>query len=113
MKVNTIRVQGVAVIELSGRLTIAKGHVLSEEMRSVLAAGHRNVIVDFSGVDAIDSSGLGELLSCRALANREAAEISLVGIRRAVREILEMTQLMEVFEVFESIDVALKSHEKS
>jgi anti-anti-sigma factor len=49
----------------------------------------------------MDSSGLGELVRCKASANAAGATIKLLHVRDKVQQVLEMTRLIGVFEDFD------------
>ena len=55
----------VTILDLSGKITIGEGSVqLREAVRGLLEKGKKNVLVNLGGVDYVDSSGIGELVSC-------------------------------------------------
>ncbi len=57
-------VDGVTVLELSGRITLGEGSVqLRDAIRDLIGKGQKLILLDLGEVNYIDSSGLGELVS--------------------------------------------------
>lgn len=101
MKIEKSKEEGVVILRLSGKLTIGVGDVqLREEVRDVLEDGEKKLLLDLKNVKTMDSSGLGELISCKASANRAGAVIKLVHVEDKVQEVLDMTRLIGVFDNF-------------
>ena len=94
----TVTVQNtsdLAVLRCVGR--IVRGNetaILCAAVRQV----ERDIILDLSGVDAIDAAGIGALVSLQAA----GVYLRLMNPTQQVREVLRLTQLDSVFEYFES-----------
>lgn len=102
MKIYTRDEEGVHVIELDGKLTIGDGDVqLRRAVKKALDDGHRKILINLKKVKTMDSSGLGELVRCRASAVGEGATIKLLHVEDKVEEVLEMTRLIGVFETYD------------
>ena len=89
-------------------LVIATGEIdlytaprLQSELAAVIAstAPATRVIVDMSGVEFCDSTGMNVLLSCLRQARERGGELELAAPRPAVRKILSVTGLDAVFTV--------------
>jgi len=64
MKASTRQVNGVTVVDLSGRITLGEGSVvLRDTIRDVVAGGNKKILLNLGDVTYIDSSGIGELVS--------------------------------------------------
>ena len=101
---------GVAVIELDGNITLGEGSsLLRASIEQALAQGYKSILIDFEGVDYIDSSGLGELVACNPLAGANGARIKLVNLQKRVHGVMQLTKLVTIFETFEDENVAVKS----
>ena len=102
MKVNRRSEEGVTILDLAGKLVIGDGDVaLREEVGDALDRGAKKLLLNLKGIKMMDSSGLGELIRCKAtVANREAV-IKLLHVEDKVQEVLEMTKLIGVFETFD------------
>jgi len=110
METKESNVDGVMVIELIGqRLDAATAPVFKSKMVDLINQGNRQFLLDFSGLDFMDSSGLGSLISfMKSLGDKGG--LALFGLRESVRKIFSVTRLDRgVFRIFESKDEALKS----
>lgn len=99
----------VEILVLSGRLTLGEGTSgLREAARSALNRG-AEVLIDLSGVDYIDSSGLGELVSAYASATSRGLHVKLLRPLNRVHSLLHVTKMYSTFEIFEDEAAALAS----
>ena len=110
MKIDKRTEEGVTILTLTGKLTIGEGDVqLREEMRDVLDRGSKKILLDLGGVKTMDSSGLGELVRCKASASAVDATIKLLHVQDKVQQVLEMTRLIGVFEDYSEETDAMAS----
>ena len=106
-------VDGVFVIDLSGRMTglDAPGQ-LKDRVMDAIAGGHRNVVLNMSQLSFVDSSFIGELVSsCLAVA-RAGGTLKLAAPVRRVQELLFITRLATIIESFETEPAAIASFSK-
>ena len=67
-------VDGVTVLDLSGRITLGEGSVqLRDAIRDLISKGSKNILLNLGDVNYIDSSGLGELVSAYTTAKNQGA----------------------------------------
>jgi anti-sigma B factor antagonist len=74
-----------------------------------LVAARRNVLIDLSRVEFMDSSGLSALISGLKAANALGGSVKLSGLRPHVKSMFELTRLHRVFEIFPEADEAARS----
>ena len=102
--------EGIAVLELKGRITVGpEASALREACNRLAAEGKRNVVLELGGVDFIDSTGLGALVMCATAARKTGGAIKLVNLNRRNIELLVMTKLATVFEIFGDEQDAINS----
>jgi len=88
----------VAIMSLSGRfLAGSDGPYLRQKVKDLLDAGTKKLIIDFSEVPYIDSTGLGFLAGARVTAQNAAARMVLANINTHVRKILDDVKLSQFF----------------
>ena len=93
-------VNGVAVLDLSGRITLGEGSVqLRDAVRGLIARGSKNILLNMGEVSYIDSSGLGELVSAFTTAKNQQAEVKLLNLTKKVHDLLQLTKLYTVFDI--------------
>ena len=98
---------GVAVIELSGDVTAACESELMDAYREAGRAEIRGIVLDFTGLDYMNSSGIGLLVTLLVRARREGRQISAYGLSDHYRQIFELTRLDEVISVHDDEERAL------
>jgi len=76
------------------------------QLQQLFRGGYRHVVVDLSGVPAIDSAGIRALVRGHTTAQRVQATLRLAAAPAAVRRVLELARLAGVFEIYESVDAA-------
>mgnify|MGYP001829254732 CR=1 FL=1 len=100
----------VRVLELDGRLSLGGGAAaVHEDVRRELDEGHHQLLLAMAQVDAIDSTGLGVLVSCLTSARHRGGNLKLLQPTPRVGDILEITQADQLFEIFEDEDQAIRS----
>ena len=98
----------VAVLSLSGKfLAGSDGPYLRQKVKDLTDAGTRRLIVDFSEVPYIDSTGLGFLAGARVTVQNIGGGIVLANLNRHVRKILDDVKLTQFFVIAESEAAAM------
>ena len=110
MKANTRKVEGVNIIDLSGRITIGEGTVvLRDAVRNLLQRHEKNILLNLADVSYIDSSGIGELVSSFTTLSSQGGKLKLLRLTKKVHDLLSITKLLSVFEVFDDEAKAIQS----
>jgi anti-sigma B factor antagonist len=100
MKLTTREVNGVTIVDLSGKITLGEGGMtLRDEVRKLLAKGSKKIVLNLAEVNYIDSSGLGELVSAYTAVKNAGGELKLLNLTSKVRDLLVITKLVTVFDV--------------
>lgn len=101
----------VVVLNLTGRLDLASGSGLKEQVKQLLEQERSLLHLNLTGVDFINSSGLGVLVSIMKEARLRKGRLTLSNLASYVSEIFEITQLSHIFEIFPSETEALESYD--
>jgi len=110
MKVSTRQVDGVVVLDLSGRITLGEGSVvLRDAVRELLSKGNKKILANLADVNYIDSSGIGELVSAFTTVKNQGGELKLLNLTKKVHDLLQITKLYTVFDVKDNEANAIKS----
>ena len=100
MKSSTRQVDGVTIIDLSGRITLGEGSsVLRDLVRQTVAKGNKKILLNLGDVTYIDSSGIGELVSAFTSVRNAGGELKLLNLTKKVHDLLQITKLYTVFDV--------------
>ena len=110
MDIKTRRIGDVTILDLHGRLTHgAAAEDLRDTVADVIAHGDRKVVLNLAGVPSMDSAGLGELVRCSMVVQREKGAIKLVNLTSKITDLLAITKLLTVFDTFDAEPAALDS----
>jgi anti-sigma B factor antagonist len=94
---------GQRVVSLKGPLSI---HTVFEFQRLIRSETPPHLIIDFSGVPFIDSSGLGSLVGAHISAQKARRKLSFAGMNTQVITLLEMTRIRGMFSIYETVQEA-------
>jgi anti-sigma B factor antagonist len=75
-------------------------------MAAVVQSSMR-VVLDMSGVQFVDSAGLGAILSCLRQLNAKGGDMKVFGLSKAVRSLFELVRMHKVVEIFNNREEAL------
>lgn len=98
--------QGVIVIALDGDVDLEHSAAVRDMLLKQVAKG-RNLMVDLSAVDYIDSSGIASLIEALQSAKRNDTRLELVSVSDQAMRVLRLARLDKVFGIHESLDAAL------
>ena len=100
---------GAAVIELSGEVDGSAADVLTNAYYSAVGtnADLGAVVLDFSAVDYINSTGIALIVSVLARARAERRKVVACGLSPHYREIFDITRLSDFIELFHKLDRAV------
>ena len=86
------------VLTMKGELDLTSSPVFERELRAVEATSPRRLVIDLSGLEFMDSTGLRALLLARERAQADGHELALRRGPRHVQRVLELTKTAEAFE---------------
>jgi anti-sigma B factor antagonist len=110
MKTKIRNVGDVAVVDLTGKITIGEGDVvLREEVNKLLESDVKKVLLNLNGVTYMDSAGIGELVACYKRAAEAGARLKLLNPSGRVSDLLSLTKLQQVFDIYNDEKDALVS----
>lgn len=110
MEINQRHVGDIAILDLKGKLTIDDGaELLHDTVTSIVFQGDRKVVLNLAGVPYMDSGGLGELVRCSLIVQREKGAIKLVNLTSKITDLLTITRLVTIFDTFDSEQAVLGS----
>lgn len=113
MKASTRQVDGITIVDLSGRITLGEGSVvLRDTIRDLIGKGDRRILLNLGDVTYIDSSGIGELVSAFTTVRNQGGELKLLNLTKKVHDLLQITKLYTVFDVKDDEANAITSFTK-
>lgn len=100
MKASNRQINGVTVVDMSGRITLGEGSVvLRDAIRELVAKGQKKILLNLGDVTYIDSSGIGELVSAFTTVRNQGGELKLLNLTKKVHDLLQITKLYTVFDI--------------
>jgi anti-sigma B factor antagonist len=99
---------GAQVVTFNGRVTFGRQtEQCRAAVKELILAGERKFVFDLSGVEYVDSAGIGFLVSCLTSLGQAGARLRLASPPERVRHVLGITRLDTVFEIVETRAAAL------
>jgi len=101
---------GVAVVAVRGVINFGESaRQFSSFLKELLDAGTPAVLIDMSGIDSVDSTGLGELVGYLQRFESEGRRLALLRPHRRILSLLRLTRLDQIFPIYESEAEAITS----
>src|SRR5947209_17635105 len=94
------------VLSLRGPLTMEN---IPPFLNAVRRESAPSMILDFSGVPYLDSSGLGSLVSAYTSCQKAGRRVALTGVNKRVMKVFEITKVEEIFLMFPTLSDALEA----
>lgn len=109
LKVNTRDVNGVTVLDCSGRIVFGdESAMLRDKIKGLLPTQNR-IVLNLAQVSYIDSGGIGTMVSLFTSARAAGGDIKLVNLTKRVGDLLQITKLITVFETYDNEGKALQA----
>jgi len=110
LSIKTRRMDGVTLLDLSGRLPIGEPVLLlRDNIRTFVKDGDMKFVLNLGDVSYIDSSGLGELVSTYTTVRNRQGDVKLLNLTTKAKDLLQMTKLLTVFDTYEDESKAVAS----
>ena len=110
LKTKTRQVDGIAVVDVSGRITLGEEtKLLRETVQRLLGGGEKEILLNLAEVSFIDSAGLGELVSAFTSVRNRGGDMKLLQLTRRVHDLLQITKLYTVFDISDDEAAAIQS----
>lgn len=93
---HSIRPDGVAVLQLVGKLNMVSAGPLRKQIADLVEQGHPRVAVDLTETEFIDSSGLGALISGLKSARQAGGDLRIAAPNTQARLVLSLTGMERV-----------------
>ncbi len=112
LDLETRTIDNVTVLSCRGRFTYRDEATAFSENIAGLLPKARQIVVDLSGLEAIDRAGLGELVVVHMWIRASGCSLKLAGANTRIRQLFELTNLLSVFDVHPTLDDALLSFQR-
>ena len=101
-------VGNVYIVKLMGRLDASCASELKDKVLSMIDEKKNNILIDLGGIDFIDSSGLGMLVTCLRSVTKAGGLLKITSLQENPKNLFQTTRLDRVFDIFDDRDEAIK-----
>lgn len=98
---------GINVIDIDGDVTGASEPVLNQAFNDASSPGVKAVVLDFEGLDYMNSGGIGLLVTMLIRAQRNHQQLAAFGLSEHYRQIFSLTRLDEAITIYDDEAAAL------
>ena len=114
MEINTREKGDVVIFDIEGeiRRSDISDVTLHQLVKDQLDVGRRNILLNFQGVEFIDSFGVGEILASYISTHNLGGKLKIAKISKKLYLVFQVTMLTKVLEIFDEEEVALDSYNK-
>lgn len=109
MHLSTRHIGDVSIIDVAGKNPGARSVSIREAIERLHAAGHTRIVLNLAELQYLDSSGLGELVSCNMKAAQSGRPLKVAALTRRLSEMLRVMRLASTFDSYETVDAAIAS----
>ena len=101
----------VTVISLKGNLLgEPEATALRKTVYRLTERAETQVVLDLGGLKAINSTGLGVLVSSLTSLRKRSGDLFLAGLSDKVHALMMITHLIRVFKVYDTVERAVASY---
>ncbi len=100
----------VTQLTLTGKLDLMNAVEAKETVKTLLGRDRTMIHIDMKGVDFINSSGLGAMVSMLKEIRIRQGRLTLSNLAPYIVEIFDITQLSNVFEIYDTVEEAMVSY---
>lgn len=97
------------VLDIHGEINASAEPVIMDAYNQACAQGAKNILMNFSGLDYMNSSGIGLLVTLLIRVRRQNQRLLAYGLNDHYRQIFELTRLNEAISIYDSEVEALKA----
>lgn len=110
LKIDRREVSHVTILDIEGRIVLGDEiGDLRDAVHDLIQQDKKKIILNLAGVDYIDSSGVGELVSSFTTVRNSGGELKLLNLTQKVQDVLHVTKLYTVFDIKDDEFHAVKS----
>jgi anti-sigma B factor antagonist len=91
-----------SVIDLKGDVTASAEKALADAYTRASGKFTRTIVLNFSGLEYMNSGGIGMLVTLLVRANRQRQRLVAFGLNEHYRQIFELTRLDEAIGIFDT-----------
>ena len=102
MSISERIIDGITILDLTGRLTYSSGIEMGRRVRHLSDAGSDRIVLNLALVSYVDSAGLGSMIESFTWVQQQGGALKLLNPTARTKYLLEITGLSGVVTTFES-----------
>ncbi|MEM9400043.1 MAG: STAS domain-containing protein [Verrucomicrobiota bacterium] len=107
MEVSESTKDNTKVLTIKGDIDLNHSPQLRELLRGLIADKCPSLLIDFTNVQYIDSSGLATFVEYYQGSRKYSGKVVMAGMTQRVRSVFDLVRLGEIFSIHDSVDEAL------
>ncbi len=100
---------GIYILRIHGNLDMLNAGILKERLNNFISQNEIKVILDLGGVNFIDSSGFGLIMSLNDKLSEAGGGLRIAKVSKTIRQIFKISKISSVVQLFETTEEAIKS----
>lgn len=109
MKIKETKNQDVLILELEGRLDSTSLGKIEHRLPDLIESGEQNILLDFSGLDYINSAGLRVLILAGKQLKKTGGKIVLCSMQDYIKEVFDISGFSSFFRIIANQQEALEA----
>lgn len=101
-----------SIIDIHGEINAFAENTLMDAYTQASSSGAQNILLNFSGLEYMNSSGIGLLVTLLIRANRQKQQLAACGLSEHYQQIFQLTRLNEAITIFPDEVEALRGLQK-
>jgi anti-sigma B factor antagonist len=97
----------VSIVDIQGEINAFAENPLMDAYTQATSAGARNIVLNFSELEYMNSSGIGLLVTLLIRANRQNQRLMAYGLSEHYQQIFELTRLNEAIAIYDDESAAI------
>ncbi|OGO40893.1 MAG: hypothetical protein A2W36_02365 [Chloroflexi bacterium RBG_16_58_14] len=106
MKVRQIN-ESTSIFDIHGEINAFAENALMDAYTQANITGSKNIVLNFTGLEYMNSSGIGLLVTLLIRTNRQKQRLIAYGLTEHYQQIFELTRLNEAISIYQSEAEAL------
>jgi anti-sigma B factor antagonist len=107
LRTEVSEIAGWTVVNVYGELDVATAPDLREQLIGLVGEGRTRLVLDLDGVDFLDSTGLGTVVSALKRARTHGGDLRLVCTQARITRLFEITGLDKAVPLLPTLDAAV------
>jgi anti-sigma B factor antagonist len=107
LRTEVVDIAGWTVVSVFGEVDVATAPELKERLTGLVNDGRVKLVLDLSGVDFLDSTGLGMIVSALKRARTHDGDLRIVCTESRITRLFEITGLDKALTVWPTVDAAV------